>query len=76
LWASGGLNFQIEHHLFPSVCHMYLPIIAPVVKQTCEEFNVPYNCYAGYSDALLSYQKHLKSLGNPISTNDHLKKDS
>lgn len=66
-WVSGGLNFQIEHHLFPSICHMYLPYIAPVVQQTCKEFNVPYNQYPDYWSAFLSYFNHLKNLGNPAT---------
>jgi len=63
LWLSGGLNFQIEHHLFPSICHIYLPYIAPVVQQTCKEFNVPYSAYDTYWDALGSYYNHIKHLG-------------
>lgn len=42
MWLSGGLNFQIEHHLFPAISHTYLPYIAPIVQQTCKEYNVPY----------------------------------
>eukprot|EP00811_Abedinium_folium_P002511 NODE_12305_length_1233_cov_3.825497.p1 GENE.NODE_12305_length_1233_cov_3.825497~~NODE_12305_length_1233_cov_3.825497.p1 ORF type:complete len:344 (+),score=66.89 NODE_12305_length_1233_cov_3.825497:73-1032(+) len=41
----GGINFQIEHHLFPSISHMHYPAIAPIVKRTCMEFDIPYyNC--------------------------------
>ena len=41
----GGINYQVEHHLFPSICHVHYPAIAPLVKRTCEEFGVPYyNC--------------------------------
>jgi len=65
LWISGGLNFQIEHHLFPGICHTYLPYISPVVKQTCKEFNVPYSSFGSYFDALGSYYNHIKNLGNP-----------
>ena len=38
----GGINYQIEHHLFPGLNHMYYPTIAPIVQQTCAEFGVPY----------------------------------
>jgi len=62
-WLSGGLNFQIEHHLFPSICHVYLPEIAPIVKKTCEEFNVHYVIFPSYFDALRGHYKHLKQLG-------------
>jgi len=70
LWLSGGLNFQIEHHLFPSICHMYLPYIAPVVKQTCKEFNVPYSSFDSYWDAVGSYYKHIKNLGTRCDMKD------
>jgi len=63
LWFSGGLNYQIEHHLFPSICHMYLPYISPVVRQTCKEFNVPYSSFNSYFDALRSYYIHVRNLG-------------
>lgn len=38
----GGINFQIEHHLFPTVCHVHYPRIQPIVRATCREFNIPY----------------------------------
>jgi len=70
LWTllSGGLNYQIEHHLFPGVCHMYLPLIHPIVKKTCEEFKIPYSAFPSYFDALYSHYAHLRELGNPDLT--------
>ena len=41
-WYVGGLNFQVEHHLFTRICHVHYPAIAPIVKETCAEFGVPY----------------------------------
>jgi len=41
-FCNGSINYQIEHHLFPGMSHIHLPRIAPIVRQTCEEFNVPY----------------------------------
>lgn len=41
-WYLGGLNFQIEHHLFPKISHVHYPHIAVIVKETAREFNVPY----------------------------------
>eukprot|EP00818_Percolomonas_sp_WS_P001012 CAMPEP_0117437580 /NCGR_PEP_ID=MMETSP0759-20121206/1596_1 /TAXON_ID=63605 /ORGANISM="Percolomonas cosmopolitus, Strain WS" /LENGTH=530 /DNA_ID=CAMNT_0005229215 /DNA_START=29 /DNA_END=1619 /DNA_ORIENTATION=+ len=49
---SGGLNHQIEHHLFPSMSHVHYPAIQPIVEQTCEEFGVPYRYYDTFWDAL------------------------
>ncbi len=41
-WYVGGLNFQIEHHLFPTICHVHYPEISEIVKNTAEEFGIPY----------------------------------
>jgi len=62
---SGGLNYQIEHHLFPYLCHVYLPLISPIVQQTCKEFGVPYLTFPSFWDALAGYITHLRNLGNP-----------
>jgi len=67
LWMSGGLNYQIEHHLFPYVCHVNLPEIASIVKQTCKQYEVRYTCFTSYWEALYSYYLHLKRMGNPSS---------
>jgi linoleoyl-CoA desaturase len=64
-WLSGGLNYQIEHHLFPGLCHVYLPYISPIVQQTCKEYNIPYVSFRSYGDAIYSHYIHLKLLGNP-----------
>jgi len=63
LWMSGGLNYQIEHHLFPYICHMYLPYISSAVRQTCKEYNVQYSEFDSYWGALSSYATHIKNLG-------------
>ena len=61
---SGGLNHQIEHHLFPSICHSNYPYIQDVVEGTCVEFGVPYlsepNLWIAYRKML----RHLSYLGN------------
>ena len=49
---SNGLNLQIEHHLFPGLNHCHLHHIAPVVRETCEEFGVDYKCYDTWSDLM------------------------
>jgi len=66
LWThlSGGLNYQIEHHLFPSVCHLYYPSIHPIVKATCKEFDVPYYSYPSFWTALKAHFLHLKKVGS------------
>jgi len=61
----GGLNLQIEHHLFPYISHINVPLISPIVQQTCKEFNVPYFAFPSYWEAIKSYYYHLKKMGNP-----------
>ena len=60
---SGGLNHQIEHHLFPSICHVYYPIIQPVVEETCNEFGVPYHSHSSLFTAYYRTLHHLHLLG-------------
>lgn len=62
-WYLGGLNFQIEHHLFPKVCHVHYPAISNIVKETCAEFAVTYVEYPSISSALASHYRHLRHLG-------------
>lgn len=71
---SGGLNYQIEHHLFPGMNHTHLPKISPIVRQTCKEFGVPYQAFPSFWSAIYSYYTHLKKLGNPTTPISTLKK--
>lgn len=64
-WYVGGLNFQIEHHLFPNICHIHYPKIAPIVEQTAKEFGIPYNLKPSFRSALMSHILRLKELGRP-----------
>ena len=50
----GGINFQIEHHLFPTLCHVHYPTIQPVVREACREYGIPYNDYPTVASAYLS----------------------
>lgn len=59
----GGLNRQIEHHLFPRICHVHYPAIAAIVKQTAEEFGLPYLENPTFGSALRSHYRLLKQLG-------------
>jgi linoleoyl-CoA desaturase len=62
-WYVGGLNFQIEHHLFPSVCHVHYRKISSIVKQTAREFNLPYKSARTFLGALAGHARLLKQLG-------------
>ncbi len=59
-WYAGGLNFQVEHHLFPHICHVRYPQLAPIVKQTCEEFGFKYLVYDTWTEALASHWRALR----------------
>lgn len=62
-WYVGGLNFQVEHHLFPNVCHIHYKEISKIVKQTAMEHNLPYYSYATFAAAIKDHAKLLKNLG-------------
>ncbi|SFQ79003.1 fatty acid desaturase family protein [Hymenobacter arizonensis] len=61
----GGLNRQIEHHLFPRVCHIHYPALAPIVRQTAQEFGLPYLENPSFGAALRSHYRLLRRLGRP-----------
>ena len=60
---SGGLNHQIEHHLFPSVNHCHHPRLRPIVRRVCATHGVPYREFGGYRDAFASYYDNVVRLG-------------
>lgn len=62
-WFFGGLNFQIEHHLFPHICHIHYPEISSIVHKTATDFGLTYNEKKTMWDALKSHTKMLKLLG-------------
>ena len=65
-WYVGGLNYQIEHHLFPQVCSIHYPAISKLVRETAEKYNVPYNYHPTLMAAVRSHLKMLKLLGRPV----------
>jgi linoleoyl-CoA desaturase len=62
-WYVGGLNFQIEHHLFPHICHVHYRKISSIVRSTAEEFGVPYKSSRTFIGALAGHARLLKDLG-------------
>jgi fatty acid desaturase (delta-4 desaturase) len=62
-FLNGGLNYQIEHHLFPRVQHSHYPLIAPLVRDFCLKKNIPYRHFDTVFDNVQSCVKHLKQLG-------------
>jgi len=62
-WFVGGLNFQVEHHLFPRISHIHYPAINKMVKDVCAQFNVRYLEHRSFFSALRSHIMHLKVVG-------------
>lgn len=62
-WFLGGLNYQVEHHLFPKVCHLHYPALSQIVRSTAEKHGVRYRCHTTLWQALVSHFRHLKKLG-------------
>lgn len=71
-WYLGGLNFQVEHHLFPTICHVHYPEVAKIVKSTAEEFGVPYLENKTFWEALGSHVRTLQRFGKLPDINEAL----
>jgi linoleoyl-CoA desaturase len=64
-WFLGGLNFQIEHHLFNKICHVHYPALSKVVEETCREFGVRYAAHRSFLSAVASHFRWLVAMGRP-----------
>ena len=62
-WFVGGLNFQIEHHLFPKISHIHYPAISRIVKKTSEEFGLKYNEFKNVRSAVIAHILLLRRMG-------------
>jgi linoleoyl-CoA desaturase len=62
-WFIGGLNYQIEHHLFPHICHIHYKNISKIVKATAEKYDIPYHQHRTFFGALGSHFRLLNQLG-------------
>lgn len=68
-WLVGGLNYQVEHHLFPNICHIHYKKLSKIVKATAEEFGIPYHSEPTFFSAIRSHNRMLKKLGAPSKAN-------
>ncbi len=66
VWLVGGLNFQIEHHLFPRISHVHYPALSPIVKETCLEFGVQYSEHKSFAAGLASHFRWLRRMGAAV----------
>ena len=64
-WLLGALNYQIEHHLFPKICHTNYPAISKIVQQVCHEFGLQYNVHRTFLSALAAHYRWLRQMGQP-----------
>ena len=62
-WFVGGLNYQIEHHLFPNVCHVHYRKLSEIVRKTAKEFSLPYYTQPSFLRALIQHGRMLYKLG-------------
>ncbi len=62
-WVLGGLNFQIEHHLFPRVAHTHYPRIAAIVRRNALQYGIRYTAQPSLRAALGSHVRHLRAMG-------------
>jgi len=60
---TGGLNYQVEHHLFPRTCHIHYPAISKIVERTAKDYNVPYLDNRSFYGALASHFRFMRELG-------------
>lgn len=63
-WLIGGLNYQVEHHLFPNICHVHYRNISKIVENTAREHGIPYHVKKTFVGAIWDHIKMLKMLGN------------
>src|SRR5690606_7621202 len=73
-WFTGGLNHQVEHHIFPKVSHVHYTKISKMVRETAQEFNLPYNEYKTTRKAIIAHFKHLKEMGRKPALSAKTKK--
>jgi linoleoyl-CoA desaturase len=64
-WYVGGLNYQIEHHLFPRVCHVHYRQLSPIVERVARKHGVPYHSLPTLWQAIRSHYRMLKRFGDP-----------
>ena len=69
-WYLGGLNFQVEHHLFPRISHLHYPALAAIIRAVCDEHGVTHRSHDTAWRALRSHVEFLKRMGRPRELNE------
>lgn len=66
-WYLGGLNYQVEHHLFPGISHVHYPAIRRIVESVCAEAGVEHKSNPTFLGALASHRRYLKRMGRAVA---------
>lgn len=66
-WLLGGLNFQIEHHLLPRICHVNFPALSKIVEDLCHKYDVKFNEHPTVREGIASHFRWLRQMGMPSS---------
>ncbi len=67
-WYLGGLNFQVEHHLFPKTCHIHYPRLSKIVEKACVRHGIHYNDHGSILAGIASHFRWLRKMGRPDTT--------
>ena len=62
-WFLGGLNFQVEHHLFSRICHIHYPALSKVVEEACRDVGVKYAAHNSIFSAIRSHAQWISEMG-------------
>ncbi len=66
-WFLGGLNYQVEHHLFHKICHVHYPALSRLVETACAEYGIRYSANQSLMAAIASHFRWLHRMGQPVS---------
>jgi len=69
-WYIGGLNFQVEHHLFTRISHIHYPAISPIVEEVSRRFGLRYSAHPTFGAAVASHQRFLRDMGRAAAGDD------
>ncbi|RYY61509.1 MAG: acyl-CoA desaturase [Chitinophagaceae bacterium] len=69
-WLVGGLNFQVEHHLFPKISHVHYPAISQIIKKACQDYGIKYIEYPKVRLAVASHVAYLRQMSRPDAHHD------
>lgn len=61
----GGLNYQVEHHLFPKICHIHYPALSLIVEEVAKKHGIQYRHNKTFREAIASHFRLLRKLGQP-----------